>query len=38
LKAFGIASAFFTPVESTRPGTGTNSKDLQMKYSRWPRG
>jgi hypothetical protein len=38
LKASWIASAFSTPSESTRPGTVTNSKVSQMKYSRWPNG
>jgi hypothetical protein len=36
-KASWITSAFLTPRESTSPRTMTNSKVLQMKYSRRPK-
>jgi hypothetical protein len=38
LKAYWIVSAFFTPRESIRPGTVTDSKVSQMKYSKQPKG
>jgi hypothetical protein len=38
LKVSWIASAISTPKESIRPGTVTDSKVSQMKYSRQPRG
>jgi hypothetical protein len=38
LKASWITYAFFTPKESTRPGTAADSKVSQIKYSRRPRG
>jgi hypothetical protein len=38
LKSSWIASAFSTPRESTRPGTVTDSKVLQMRCSIRPKG
>jgi hypothetical protein len=38
LKAFWITSSFSTPRECIRPGTATDSKVLQMRCSRRPKG